>query len=300
MTTTPPSLPTWHGAMTALVTPMTESRSIDVAALEALVEAQIVAGIAGLIACGTTGEAATLTLPEWSDVIARVVKVSAGRVPVMAGAGAQGTQNTIDAVKRAQDLGVQGALVVTPFYNRPTQAGLRLHFEAVAESCALPQMLYNVPSRTGCDLKMATAVALSQHPNILGIKEATADLGRLDEGLARAAQGFVISSGDDNTACAFTMMGGHGVISVASNLVPETMVAMVHAAHAGDRQAATTAHRALVPLFKALGLETNPLPIKTALALRGKLAEQFRLPLCPMQPATRAALSAALEASSLR
>lgn len=300
MTAASSSLPLWHGTLTALLTPMTAAHSVDVDALDALVEAQIGAGIQGLVACGTTGEAATLTPAEWSQVVGRVVEVSAGRVPVMAGAGAQGTQSTIDAVRRAQDLGVQGALVVTPFYNRPTQTGLRLHFEAVAEACPLPQMLYNVPSRTGCDLSMATAVALSQHPNIIGIKEATADLGRLDDGLRGARPGFVLLSGDDNTACAFTLMGGHGVISVASNLVPETMVAMVRAAHAGDREAATAAHRSLVPLLKALGLETNPLPIKTAMALRGMMAEQFRLPLCPMRAETRAALAGVLENLDLR
>lgn len=299
MSTMQKKLPLWHGTLTALVTPMKADGSIDFPALEKLVEAQIDAGIDGLVACGTTGEAATLTQAEWAEVIGCVLKTSRGRVPVMAGAGAQGTQSTIDAVKRAQDLGAQGALVVTPFYNRPTQDGLRRHFEAVADACDLPQMLYNVPSRTACDLKMETAVGLSAHPNIIGIKDATADLGRLDDGLGAAKDGFVFSSGDDNTACAFMLMGGHGVISVASNLVPKTMAAMVRAAMLANLREATAAHRSLVPLLRALGLETNPLPIKTALAIRGALSEHFRLPLCPMQRHFRASLLEAIEATDL-
>ena len=288
--------PLWTGTWTALVTPMSPDGALDVPALQKLVHKQIDGGVDGLVACGTTGEAATLTQAEQAQVIRTVVAAADGRVPVMAGAGTQATRTTIEAVKAAQQLGAAGALVVTPFYNKPTQAGLLRHFEQVAEASPLPLMLYNVPSRTGCDLRAETVVTLSQHPRIIGVKDATGDLGRLDVGLAACGPQFAWLSGDDPTACAFVLMGGHGVISVASNLLPQDLSAMIAAAQAGDVQAARARHYKLTNILTALGLESNPLPIKTALALKGQLTEAFRLPLCPMQPNNRAQLAQALAA----
>jgi 4-hydroxy-tetrahydrodipicolinate synthase len=291
-----PLSPLWTGTWTALITPMSPTGALDLDALRALCEAQIQGGVSGLVACGTTGEAATLTEAERGQVIGTVVAAAAGRVPVMAGAGTQATRSTLEAVKAAEQLGASGALVVTPYYNKPTPTGLLRHFEEVAEGSALPLMLYNVPSRTGCDLKPETVVALSRHPRIIGVKDATGDLGRLDAGLGASGPEFAWLSGDDNTACAFVLMGGHGVISVASNLLPKDLSAMVGAAQAGDARAARARHYRLTPILAALGLETNPLPIKTALALRHQVTETFRLPLCAMQPDNRERLARALSA----
>lgn len=287
----------WHGTFTALVTPMAPDSSLDLSALSALVDAQIAAGVEGLVACGTTGESATLNEDERFEVIRTVVSCAQGRVPVMAGAGTGATASTISATTLAKEAGAQGALVVTPFYNKPSQAGLQQHFEAVADASPLPVMLYNVPSRTGCDLSTHTLVALSAHPNIFGIKDATGDLGRLDAGLPQTPDSFVWHSGDDNTACAFVLMGGHGVTSVASNLLPKTMGDLIRAATQGDLGRARKLQRMLTPVFAALGQESNPLPIKTALALRGQVKEAFRLPLCAMRAGTRRVLAEAIAAA---
>jgi 4-hydroxy-tetrahydrodipicolinate synthase len=289
----------WHGAHTALVTPMHTDGQVDHVALKNLVERQIEAGIAGLIACGTTAEAATLTETERLDVIRTVVSQAGGRVPVMAGVGTQSTSTTIAALQHAQAAGVQAVLVVTPYYNKPTQAGLEAHYRAIADASALPVMMYNVPSRTGCDLAPETVRVLAQHPRLFGIKDATGDLNRIDALRGRVPSTFVQLSGDDNTACAFTLMGGHGVASVLSNILPKQMVALIDAARQGNLPTAHSVQGALAPLFDAMGYETNPIPIKTALAIQGHITEAFRLPLCTMQPTLRSQLSRVLHAAGV-
>lgn len=298
----PTSAPAWRGTLTALVTPMAKNGEFDgeaEAALTDLVQRQIEAGIDGLVVCGTTGEAATLTSQERSRVIGCVVRAAQNRVPVMAGVGTQDTASTCQAITEAQAAGAQGLLVVTPFYNKPSQEGLKQHFERVAGHARVPVMLYNVPSRTGVDLLPATVAALAQHPNIVGIKEATGSLGRLDALRAVVPDNFDLVSGDDGTACAFAAMGGHGVISVTSNLVPEQMAALVAAGRTGDVTSARRLQLALAPLIEALFIEPNPLPIKTALAWQGHMHAAFRLPLCAMGQETQAVLRRAMQQAQL-
>lgn len=285
-----------RGVFTALVTPMNRDGSVDFAALDALVDHQLAGGINGLVPCGTTGEAATMSNDEREKVIGAVVKRANGRVPVVAGTGTQGTATTIEAQQRAKDLGATHGLVVTPFYNKPTPEGLYRHYAKVADSVDLPVVIYNVPSRTGCDIKPDTVARLAKVPGIVGIKEATGDLDRVPALRASISTRFGVLSGDDATACAFTLMGGDGVISVASNVVPSEMVAMTIAARQGDAKTAREAHNRLRNLMAALFLESNPIPVKAAVAMQGRIQECYRLPLCEMQAGTRSALEGALRA----
>ncbi|HET6344372.1 MAG TPA: 4-hydroxy-tetrahydrodipicolinate synthase [Myxococcota bacterium] len=287
---------TLRGVLTALVTPMNQNGSIDWAALDALVDRQLAAGIDGLVPCGTTGESATLTPEERDGVIDRVVRRVAGRVPVVAGTGSNSTAATVENQRRAQTLGASHGLVVTPFYNKPTSEGLYRHYATVAEGADLPVVIYNVPGRTACDIKPETVAQLAKLPGIVGIKEATADLDRVTALRAGIATRFALLSGDDGTTCAFTLMGGDGVISVASNVVPEEMRAMVHAALEGRVEAARDGHARLRNLIHALFLESNPIPVKAAMAMRDGLQEAYRLPLCPMTAGARTALQGVLRA----
>jgi 4-hydroxy-tetrahydrodipicolinate synthase len=286
--------PTFRGVYTALVTPMNPDGSLDLNALDALVDAQLEAGIDGLIPCGTTGESVTLTAQEDDTVIARVVKRVAGRVPVLAGTGSNDTSTVIHNQKRARDLGAVAGLVVTPYYNKPTQEGLFKHYEKIATSVDFPIMLYNVPGRTGCDLKPETALRIAALPNIVGFKEATGDLDRLPPLRAGTSPSFSLLSGDDGTSCAFALLGGDGVISVASNLVPREMVAMIHAALRGDVATARTLHTQMHRLFGVLFVESNPIPIKASLALQNRIQEAYRLPLTPMSEHNKKTLAAVM------
>lgn len=283
----------FHGLLTALVTPFRED-GLDLPALHRLVEQQIAGGVNGLVPCGTTGEAPTLDLDEHATVIAETVKAAAGRVPVMAGIGSNDTRTAILNAERAVAAGASGLLATAPYYNKPSQEGLYRHFRAIAEAVDSEVCVYNVPGRTAVMVEPETIARLAHIPNITCVKEATGDMVVASRILALCGDRFSLLSGDDLTTLPFIALGGHGCISVASNVVPARMSRLVGASLAGDLPTARAEHLALFPLFRMLFVETNPLPAKTALALMGTMEERFRLPLCEMRPDTRARLAALL------
>ena len=276
----------FEGAFTALVTPMRDG-AIDFAALAALVEEQIARGIHGLVAVGTTGESATLPTSEHVEVIKHVVEVTRRRVPVIAGAGANATAEAIELSLASEAAGADALLHVAPYYNRPSQEGMYRHFAAVAQACRLPIMLYNVPSRTGCDLLPDTVERLAAIDDIVGIKEATGDLRRATELVQRAGDRITIVSGDDFTAFPMMAVGGRGVISVVSNLLPSRVSRMCRAALEGEWDDARAEHFAIQPLSGLLFAEPSPGPTKAALALLGRMAPELRLPLCEVSAGLR-------------
>ncbi len=283
------------GTMTALVTPFNNDGSLDLGALEALVDWQLEAGIEALVPCGTTGEACTLSDAERAQVIACVAKRAAGRVPIVAGTGSYSTQLTLHHQRQAQEAGATVGLVVTPYYNKPTPEGLYRHFSSIAEANSLPVVVYNVPSRTGCDLGPAVLLRLANHPNIVGIKEATGELDRV-QAIRSGAPHLALLSGDDGSACAFTLMGGDGVISVAANVAPVQVGQMIRFARAGNLTQARALHSQLRSLFEVLFLESNPIPVKAALAWQNRLGEHYRLPLCALSPEPKRRLHEVLNA----
>lgn len=289
---------TFSGVLTALVTPF-DDRGVDEAAFRALVRRQLDAGIHGLVPCGTTGEAPTLSIAEHTDVIRWTVEEAAGKVPVLAGIGSNNTAQAIETGKRAADLGVQGVLATAPYYNKPTQEGLFRHFEAIADAVDAEVCVYDVPGRSVVEVEASTLERLSAHARVTTVKDATGDLVKATELTRRLPADFSMLSGDDFTSLPFWMLGGHGCISVASNLVPDRMVAMHAAATRGDLPQALAMNRELLPLFRVLFVETNPQPVKTALAALGLCLEKFRLPLCEMSASGRAALFEELHASGI-
>ncbi|ACV05173.1 4-hydroxy-tetrahydrodipicolinate synthase [Kytococcus sedentarius] len=273
-----------RGVHTALVTPFAEDGSVDTTALGALVDAQVEAGISGLVPCGTTGESPTLSHHEHDGVIAFTVRRVAGRVPVIAGTGSNSTEEAVQLSRHAEMAGADAILTVNPYYNKPTQKGLYLHFKAVADAVSLPVVLYNIAGRSAVNLETATLVRLAQDcPNIVAVKEASGSLDQMKDVLARAPEGFTVLAGDDNLAVDLIGLGGHGVISVASNLLPGAMGRMVRTALEGDLGTARTLEAQLSAFFAACFSETNPIPIKTALAEYGWCRESFRLPLCTLE-----------------
>ena len=268
-----------QGSIVALVTPMTESGELDVASLRKLVEFHIEQGTDAIVAVGTTGESATLDEEEHCEVIRQVMQQVAGRIPVIAGTGANSTSEAINLTRRAKQLGADACLLVTPYYNKPTQEGLFLHHKAIAEAVDIPQILYNVPGRTACDMLPVTAARLSQIPNIIGIKEATGDLQRLRDILQQARPGFLLYSGDDASACEFCLEGGNGVISVTANVAPKLMHQMCVAAMAKDRATAKAIDAKLQGLHRDLFIESNPIPVKWAVQQMGLIGRGIRLPL---------------------
>jgi 4-hydroxy-tetrahydrodipicolinate synthase len=287
----------FEGCGTALVTPFTEDGGLDLRSLRSLVEWQIAEGIDFLVPCGSTGEAQTMTDREREQVVATVVEVTAGRVLVMAGATSNDTCRAVDETRRMCGLGVDGILTATPYYNKPTQEGLRRHFLAVADASTRPVCLYNVPGRTGVNLAPATALALAEHANIVGVKEASGDLRQIMEIIRHRPDGFTVLSGDDWLAFPVAAAGGDGLISVTSNEVPAPMTELVHVARRGDLDAARRCQYRLLPLMDANFLETNPSPVKAGLALLGKIRDVLRLPLVPASASTRDALRSALTAA---
>jgi len=285
-----------RGVLTALVTPMNRDGSLDFGALDALVDAQLEAGIGGLVPCGTTGEATTLSFEERGHVASRVIKRVAGRVPVVVGTGVNSTSETILLHKQAQELGASHGLVVTPYYNKPTPEGLYRHYAALAEAVALPIVVYNVPGRTGCDIKPETLCRVAALERVVGVKEATGDLDRVAPIRNGTRNGFALLSGDDGTCCPFVLVGGDGVISVASNLSPRDMVAMLAAALAGKVEEARALHLRLRDMMQALFIESNPIPIKAAMASKGTVQEHYRLPMCEMGADNRKRLEQVLRA----
>ncbi|HEX3234239.1 MAG TPA: 4-hydroxy-tetrahydrodipicolinate synthase [Gemmatimonadales bacterium] len=289
----------FQGCGTALVTPFTEAGELDLDALRALVEWQITEAIDFLVPCGSTGEAQTLDDTERERVVALVVEVGAGRVPIMAGATSNDTARAVQETRRMCGLGVDYILSATPYYNKPTQDGLYRHFMAVADASTRPVCLYNVPGRTAVNLKPATALRLAEHPNIMGIKEASGDLRQIMDLLRGRPADFSVLSGDDWLALPLISAGGDGLISVVSNQVPASMTGLVHLSLSGDLEWAREWHYRLLPLMDANFLETNPSPVKAGLHLMGRVRNALRLPLVPVSAETSAALGAALRVAGV-
>ncbi len=283
-----------HGAITALVTPFRDG-DVDFAALERLVEWQLSEGIGGLVVCGTTGEAPTLCWDERIAIIRRTVEVVGGKVPVIAGTGTNDTRATVAFTSAAASFGVDAALIVTPYYNRPTQEGIFRHFEVVANSVELPIIVYNVPSRTGVDLGLPTIRRLADLRGVIGLKDATGDLSRLLGLTNLLGSDFLQLSGHDATALGFCANGGHGTISVVSNIAPRICVQMHEAHRSGDVYRAKSASDQLRSLIAALELETNPAPAKYALHLLRGMSPEVRLPLVQVMPETASAIRDALQ-----
>lgn len=269
----------FRGSIVALITPMHADGGIDEESLRHLVEWHIAEGSAAIVAVGTTGESATLDEDEHCAVITRTVEFAAGRIPVIAGTGANSTREAIELTRCAKTAGADAALLVTPYYNKPTQDGLYRHFRAVAEAVELPQILYNVPGRTACDMLPETVARLAPIDTIVGIKEATGDLARVSVLRDSCGASFALYSGDDATAREFMLRGGDGVISVTSNLAPRQMQAMCEAALRGEREQAEVLDRPLGALHRDLFLEANPIPVKWGAAELGLCAQGIRLPL---------------------
>jgi 4-hydroxy-tetrahydrodipicolinate synthase len=285
----------FRGTFTALVTPFRES-AIDFTALQNLIESQIAAGIDGIIAVGTTGESPTLTHDERKGVIRCAIETANKRCLVLAGTGSYSTGEAISATEEAEKFGVDGALVVAPYYNKPSQEGLFRHFSAIAKSTPLRLMLYNIPGRCGVDIAAETVARIqSDCPNVVSIKEAGGNVDRVSELRARLPDAFTVLSGDDGLTLPFLAAGAVGVVSVASNLLPREMCDLVDAFANGDLKRAEGLHRKLYWLFKDLFIEPNPVPIKTALSWRGTILAEVRLPLCEMSAANQARLRKTLE-----
>ena len=285
----------FRGTFTALVTPFRES-AIDFTALQNLIESQIAAGIDGIIAVGTTGESPTLTHDERKEVIHCAIATANKRCLVLAGTGSYSTREAIAATEEAEKLGVDGGLLVAPYYNKPSQEGLFRHFSAIAKSTPLRLMLYNIPGRCGVDIAAETVARIqSDCPNVVSIKEAGGNVDRVSELRARLPDAFTVLSGDDGLTLPFLAAGAVGVVSVASNLLPREMCELVGAFANGDLNRAERLHRKLYWLFKDLFIEPNPVPIKTALSWRGTISAEVRLPLCEMSAANQARLRKTLE-----
>ena len=271
----------FHGSMVAIVTPMSIDGAVDTKAFSKLIEFQISNGTDAIVVVGTTGESPTLDHQEHCNVIRFVVEQVAGRIPVIAGTGANSTREAIDLTQCALEAGADACLLVTPYYNKPTQEGLYQHFKAVAEAIPLPQILYNVPARTACDLLPETVERLANIANIVGIKEATGKVVRAREIIARCGDRLDVYSGDDALAMEIIFQGGKGVISVSANVVPKAMHELCEAALKGDREAANAINQRLEGLHRDLFLEANPIPVKWALAEMGHIQPGIRLPLTP-------------------
>ena len=287
------------GSIVALVTPMRADGAVDHEALAKAVDRVIEAGSAAIVSVGTTGESATLDVDEHTDVIRRTIDVAAGRVPIIAGTGANSTAEAIHLTEAAKAAGADAALLVTPYYNKPPQEGLYRHFKAVAEAVDIPQILYNVPGRTAVDMLPATVERLAELPAIVGIKEAKGDLDRVRELVALGLPDFALYSGDDATARDSILLGFDGDISVTANVAPEGMARMCAAALAGDVEAAAAIDADLAALHRALFVEPNPIPVKWALQELGLIDEGIRLPLVPLDPAFHDEVRAALRAAGL-
>jgi 4-hydroxy-tetrahydrodipicolinate synthase len=289
-----------HGCGTALVTPFTRDGALDEKALRSLVEWQIESGIDFLVPCGTTGETPTLSEEEWLRVVRVTAEVAHGRVSIIAGAT---SNSTAEAVRKARTVaalpGVDGILTASPYYNKPTQEGQYQHFRAIAEAVDKPIVLYNVPGRTGANLEPATVARLAAIPNILAIKEASGSIAQIVEVIALAPESFQVLSGDDAATLGVIGAGGVGLISVASNAAPAEISAMVRAALHNDWNTARGLQRKLLPLMQALFIESNPIPVKAALAMMGRIEESYRLPMCPMKPENRAKLEKVCNAVGL-
>jgi 4-hydroxy-tetrahydrodipicolinate synthase len=289
----------FQGSMVALVTPMKADNSLDWDALHKLVDWHLQEGTRALVPMGTTGESPTLDYKEHMDVVAAVVDQVNGRVPVIAGTGSNSTSEAIELTQAAKDLKADGCLLITPYYNRPTQEGLYLHHKAIAEAVAIPQILYNVPGRTGVDMTPATVARLSLVPNIVGIKEATGDLSRITAMKNTCPDSFIVLSGDDASAIAAMELGAKGEISVTANVAPKAVAQMCQAALDGDFARAQAINLTLAPLHRLLFVEANPIPVKWALNQMGRIDSGIRLPLTPLSVEHHSILRDALQAAGI-
>lgn len=283
----------FEGVYTAIATPFRSDKTVDYDRLKELVEFQIAGGVSGIVPVGTTGESPTLNFDDHHKVIETVIEAVAGRAKVVAGTGGNATREAIDLTRHAKEAGADGSLQVTPYYNKPTRRGLKEHFEAVA-AIGLPIMLYNVPGRSSCEIPVDLVIELAANANIVAVKEAAGDsIERIDA--IKAACDIEILSGDDPIALPMMRKGAVGVVSVASNIIPDRVSTMIAHALAGEWDEAQALHEAHVDLFQTLFIETNPIPVKTALAMMGKLDEIFRLPMCPMEDHNRETLRSTLQ-----
>lgn len=288
----------FSGAFTALVTPFKDGR-VDDEALRTHIERQISDGIDGLVPCGTTGESATLTHDEHNRVIDITIATAAGRVPVIAGTGSNSTEETIRLTRHAAEAGADGALLISPYYNKPSQRGVLEHYRSVASATDLPLILYNVPGRTGLNILPETVAELAKIENIVGIKEASGSLAQVSDIIELVSSDFCVLSGDDFTTLPLLAIGGRGAISVASNVLPSEVAAMIKAFFDHDLARANELHYRLQPLNRAMFFETNPVPVKTALAMMGRMEEAFRLPLVTMAAGNRQRLEQILQSFGL-
>ena len=284
----------FEGVYTALVTPFRDG-VVDEKALHALVEIQIEAGVDGLVPCGSTGEAATLTHAEHARVIEVVVAAARGRVRVLAGTGSNSTREATELTRHAKEAGADGALLISPYYNKPTQEGIYQHFAAIARDTGFPLVVYNIPGRTASKMDASTLGRLAGVEQIVGVKESTGDLDQVAHTIAATPDDFAVLSGDDWATLPILAIGGNGIISTSSNLVPADVVELVRAWRAGELDRAREAHYRLLPLFDVLFCETNPIPVKTALALRGLVQDELRLPLTPMSEPARERLKVVMK-----
>ena len=285
----------FRGSMVAMITPMREDGGVDNEALKRLVRFHIEQGTDAIVAVGTTGESATLDEAEHCEVIRRVVEYAAGQIPIIAGTGANSTTEAISLTRCAKQAGAAACLLVTPYYNKPTQQGLFLHHKAVAEAVDIPQILYNVPGRTACDMLPETVARLAEVNNIIGIKEATGDLSRLRQIRERCGAGFKVYSGDDATGCEMMLQGGDGVISVTANVAPKLMHEMCESALTGKRVQALALDEKLAGLHHALFVESNPIPVKWAMTELGLSPKGIRLPLTWLSESAHAEVRAAMQ-----
>jgi len=278
----------FEGVHTALVTPFREADgSVDEAALRELVERQVAAGVDGLVPCGSTGEAATLSHAEHRRVVEVVVEAARGRVQVIAGTGSNNTREAIELTRHAKEAGADGALLISPYYNKPTQQGIVEHFSTIARECGFPLVVYNIPGRTASNIAPATLSRLAEVEQIVGVKEACGDIHQISQAIAACGEGFTFLSGDDAMTLPLLAVGGHGVITTVGNLVPAEMAEMVRAFQAGDVERARSLHYRMLPLVDAIFRETNPIPVKAAVAMQGLIGEGIRLPLTPISGENR-------------
>jgi 4-hydroxy-tetrahydrodipicolinate synthase len=289
----------YEGVFTALVTPFLEDGKIDESTLRQLVDIQIDEGVHGVVPTGTTGESPSLSHDEHIEVIRIVTEQVKGRVPVIAGTGSNSTKEAVDLTTKAKELGADASLQVAPYYNKPTQNGLYEHYTKIAEEVDLPLIVYNIPGRSGVNISNDTLLKLAKHKNIIGVKDATGNVNQMMDLLAKRPPNFTVLSGDDNLSFLLIALGGNGAISVASNLIPGKMADFIIAANSGDYEDAREMHYQLLPLFKALFIETNPIPIKAAMAHKGLLREVYRLPMCPMVKENREKLISVLESMDI-
>lgn len=286
----------FKGIFTAIITPFKEDGSVDEECLKKLIDFNIDNGVSGIVPCGTTGESPTLSHDEHDRVIELTVQYVNKRVPVIAGTGSNATAEAIRLTKHAEEVGADACLLVNPYYNKPTQEGLYRHFKAIADAVKFPCVVYNIKGRTGVNVETPTLMRLANDcGNIVAVKEASGDINQMKDVIAQRPEGFSVLSGDDNITLELIKVGGNGVISVASNIVPDRMVAMVKAALDGNFEEAEKLNNELIPLFEAEFIETNPIPIKCALALKGMCKEVYRLPMCELRPENKEKLKKVLK-----